>query len=81
MPATAFDSGQAPAPTGADAVERCVALGVLASADPYRRMVQFRNFVMHRYGRVDPLVLVEILNRRLGDFEGFRDEVLRHVQG
>lgn len=74
-------AGQAPAPTGADAVDRCVGLGVLASADPYRRMVQFRNFVVHRYDRVDPPVLVEILNQRLGDFGRFRDEVLRHVQG
>ncbi|MBE0618675.1 MAG: DUF86 domain-containing protein, partial [Proteobacteria bacterium] len=50
-------------------------------ADPYRRMVQFRNFVVHRYDRVDAAILAEIVHRRLGDFERFGREVLAHVQG
>jgi hypothetical protein len=39
-------------------------------------MVQFRNFVVHRYERIDTEILVEIVNNRLDDFEKFRDEVL-----
>lgn len=74
-------AGEVPAAAGADAVERCVKLGVLACAEPYRRMVQFRNFVVHRYDRVDPEILVEIVNRRLEDFDRFRGEVLSYVRG
>ncbi|MGD0652432.1 MAG: DUF86 domain-containing protein [Verrucomicrobiia bacterium] len=73
-------AGQSPAATGADAVSRCVQLGVLSSVEPYRKMVQFRNFIVHHYEDVDLEILVDIVNYRLGDFERFREEVLRHVQ-
>lgn len=68
---------QAPAATSAQAIERCVQLGVLAGNAAYEKMVQFRNFVVHRYERIDVEILVEIVNNRLCDFEQFRDEVLR----
>ena len=74
-------AGQAPAATGAEAVERCIALEVLAPKDAYRRMVQFRNFVVHRYEQVEVAVLVDIVNDRLDDFGGFRSEVLRYAEG
>ena len=71
--------GQAPVSTGADSVRRCVEMGVLSSAEPYRRMVQFRNFIVHRYDQVDISVLVDVLCHRLPDFDRFRDEVLAYV--
>lgn len=74
-------SGHVPAATSADAIRRCIELGFLSSFEPYRRMVQFRNFIVHRCDRVDLAVLVDVVNDRLEDFERFRDEVLRHVQG
>ena len=70
--------GQTPATTGAEAIERCIKLGIIAEFEPYRKMVQFRNFVVHRYERVEVAFLVDIVNGRLGDFERFRDEVLSH---
>jgi uncharacterized protein YutE (UPF0331/DUF86 family) len=73
-------AGQSPAATGADAVSRCVQLGVLSSVEPYRKMVQFRNFIVHHYEEVDLEILVDIVNHRLADFEKFRTEVLRYVQ-
>ncbi len=69
--------GQAPAATSAQAIERCVQRGILSAHPAYEKMVQFRNFVVHRYDRIDVAILVEIVNNRLGDFERFRDEVLR----
>jgi uncharacterized protein YutE (UPF0331/DUF86 family) len=69
--------GQPPAGTSAQAIERCVQLGVLSPQPAYEKMVQFRNFVVHRYERIDVAILVEIVNNRLGDFDRFRDEVLR----
>jgi uncharacterized protein YutE (UPF0331/DUF86 family) len=72
-------SGGAPVGTGADAVHACVELGVLSAVEPYRRMVQFRNFIVHRYDHVDIGVLADVLNHRMPDFERFRDEVLAYV--
>jgi len=70
---------QSPATTGAHAVQRCVQLGVFSSAEPYGKMVQFRNFIVHRYERIDALILVDIVNNRLNDFEQFRSEVMQYV--
>jgi uncharacterized protein YutE (UPF0331/DUF86 family) len=72
-------ANQAPAATGVDAIERCIQLGVLADDDVYRQMVRFRNFVVHRYERVDVDILTDMVNHHLPDFEQFRNEVLAYV--
>jgi uncharacterized protein YutE (UPF0331/DUF86 family) len=73
-------AGQTPAATGVDAVERCIQLGALSDDEAYRRMIQFRNFIVHRYERVDVAVLVDVVNHRLTDFDQFKAEVLAYVQ-
>jgi len=72
--------GQSPATTGRDAVDRVIALGILGQLDAYSKMVQFRNFVVHRYEQVDNVILVDMVNRRLVDFESFRNEILAYVK-
>ena len=72
--------GQTPAATGTDAIDRCIALGVLSDDKIYRQMVRFRNFIVHRYEHIAADVLVDMVNQRLPDFEQFRDEVLAYVQ-
>jgi len=57
-----------------------VQLGALARYEAYHRMVQLRNFIVHHYERVDTAILIDIVNRRLGDIERFRDEILAYVQ-
>ena len=71
--------GLTPATTGQEAVSRCVEIGALPSNDPYRRMVQFRNFIVHRYEQVDTAILVDILTRRMDAFEQFVQEVRTYV--
>ncbi len=61
--------------TGAESVGLCVELGALSPVEPYRRMVQFRNYIVHHDEMVDPAVLAEIVNRRLDDFENFCREI------
>ncbi|MFW6183818.1 MAG: type VII toxin-antitoxin system HepT family RNase toxin [Chloroflexota bacterium] len=73
-------SGQTPATTSGDAVARCVQLGALSDYDAYRKMVQFRNFIVHRYERVDVAVLADLVNRQLDDFDQFRQEILDYVE-
>ena len=71
--------GQTPAATGQESVARCVEMGILSSQAPYRRMVQFRNFIVHRYEQVDASILVDIVNCRLDAFEQFVREVREYV--
>lgn len=73
-------SEQTPATTGAEAVSRCIQLGALSDFSAYRQMVQFRNIIVHRYDRVDTVILAEMVNGHLGDFERFRTEVMAYVQ-
>ncbi len=72
--------GQTPATTGRDAVERAIKSGFLSQNDAYYKMVQFRNFLVHRYERVDNAILVGMVNQRLTDFEQFRDDVIAYVR-
>lgn len=74
------EDGQTPAGSGREAIERCVQMGVLSSIEPYQRMIQFRNFVVHLYERVETMFFVDIVNKRLADFESFRDEVLAYAE-
>ena len=74
------EDGQTPAGSGREAIERCVQMGVLSSIEPYQRMIQFRNFVVHLYERVETMFLVDIVNKRLADFKSFRDEVLAYAE-
>ena len=73
-------AGHSPPTTGAEAVKRCVDLGALSSEDPFRQMVQFRNFIVHRYEQVDVEILAGMVNRRLNDFKQFRTEILSYAQ-
>jgi uncharacterized protein YutE (UPF0331/DUF86 family) len=73
-------TGQSPATSAADAIERCIQMGALMPDENYTRMVRLRNFLVHRYEHVDPDILANMVNRHLGDFEKFRDEVLAYVQ-
>lgn len=72
--------GQTPATTGRDAMDRVIAMGILGQLDAYSKMVQFRNFVVHRYEQVDNAILVDMVNRRLVDFESFRNEILAYLK-
>jgi uncharacterized protein YutE (UPF0331/DUF86 family) len=73
-------TGQSPATSAADAIERCIQMGALMPDENYTRMVRLRNFLVNRYDHVDPDILANMVNRHLGDFEKFRDEVLAYVQ-
>ena len=66
---------QPPASTAGKALDALQSLGAIQDASSYKRMVQFRNLVVHRYETVDNAVLVEILERYLDDFARFLQEI------
>ena len=41
-----------------------------------KKMAQFRNIVVHDYARIDPVIVVAILQRNIDDFKSFAAEVL-----
>ncbi|MFM8986263.1 MAG: type VII toxin-antitoxin system HepT family RNase toxin [Planctomycetia bacterium] len=45
-------------------------------ADRMRRMVGFRNVVVHEYRRIDPAVVRTVVGHRLGDFEALCRELV-----
>ncbi len=71
---------QSPATTGRDAIERTIQCGFIRHDDAYYKMVQFRNFVVHRYERVDDEILAVMVNQRLTDFEQFKTDVMDYVR-
>ena len=73
-------ANEVPATTGSVAVKKCVELGVLSGADPFRKMIQFRNFIVHRYEQVDVGILAGMVNENLEDFKQFKAEVLNYVR-
>ncbi|HIP38849.1 MAG TPA: DUF86 domain-containing protein [Desulfocapsa sulfexigens] len=43
-------------------------------------MIQFRNFIVHRYEKVDVEILAGMVNKYLKDFKQFKNEVLSYVR-
>lgn len=72
--------GESPATTGTAAVKRCVALGILSAPDPFQKMIQFRNFIVHRYEQIDVEILASMCNKHLMDYKQFKTEVLKYVR-
>jgi uncharacterized protein YutE (UPF0331/DUF86 family) len=68
-------SGHQPAPTSAEVIEQCVKLGLIKPNPNYRLMVQFRNFIVHRYESVKSEILCDIINNKLDDFSALKDDI------
>ena len=64
-----------PATTSYNALKKIEDLGVIKSAEKYKKMVQFRNFIVHRYESIDDEELVYICNNQLKDFKSFIEEL------
>ncbi len=66
---------QEPGETSAENLRKAAALGIISSADAYAPMVRFRNFIVHRYERINPEIVYDIAVNRLGDLARFIREV------
>jgi uncharacterized protein YutE (UPF0331/DUF86 family) len=45
------------------------------------QMARFRNLVVHPYQKLDPVIVVTILNRHLSDFGRFRHAIVAWLKG
>jgi len=50
-------------------------LGILSSRPEYEDIVKFRNFIVHRYERIDLEILYNILKNKLPLFRHFIEEI------
>lgn len=50
-------------------------LGVIENAQPYQDLIRFRNFIVHRYERIDLEIVFALLRNSLSLFEKYIDEI------
>ena len=72
-------SGGEPAGSYRDVPRRLLEAGVLddAQADVWRRVIGFRNVVVHEYLEVDRALVYDVLQQRLGDLRELMRALLR----
>lgn len=68
-------NNQPPAGTSAENLSALEKLGVINSAEIYTPMIRFRNFIVHRYEKIDSEIVFDILKNKLHLFEQFIDEI------
>lgn len=70
--------GLSPATCSFNSLKRLEDLDILKDAEKYKGMIQFRNFIVHRYESIDAQELVNVCNNHLQDFREFIVEIKRH---
>ena len=65
-----------PAPTSFRSLEILQDKGFITDALSYRKMIQFRNFIVHRYESIDDEILLDIGQNHLNDFDRFVEEII-----
>lgn len=69
-------NGWGPTTSSADAIRLLSLKKILSSDQPYLKMIQFRNFIVHGYDKVDLTVVYAIVTRNLPDVRRFKDEII-----
>ena len=65
-----------------DLFEKLEAAGVISpqTRETLREMKGFRNILVHEYARIDDRMVYEVARSRPGDFETFKEEILRYLK-
>lgn len=48
--------------------------------DALVKIAKFRNIVVHHYDKIDPAIVITILNKNLNDFNNFKDAIVRFLK-
>lgn len=67
--------GQPPQTTAAGNIRQLQALGIIRVISEYEDMVKFRNYIVHRYDRIDSEVIYSIVKNKLFLFEDFIEDI------
>ena len=69
-----------PITSSGDSIKLLAMKKVISNEEPYSKTVQFRNFILHDYDKVDQTIVYSILTNNLDDIRKFRDEVLSYEE-
>ena len=65
-----------PAPdTSANVIKRIIEMGIITNSPEYPEMIRFRNFIVHRYERIDLEIIYTIVSKKLSVFRNFIHEI------
>ena len=64
-----------PASTALSAIIRLQELGMISNDKDYMEMIRFRNFIVHRYEKIDIEIVYSILKNKLPQFRKFIHEI------
>lgn len=65
-----------------DLFEKLEQAGIITSPrkQSLKKMKGFRNILVHEYGEVDDMIVYEVLQNNLNDFEAFKQEILQAIK-
>jgi uncharacterized protein YutE (UPF0331/DUF86 family) len=43
------------------------------------KMTKFRNVIVHQYEKIDSAIVVSILHKNLGDFEKYKEAIVKYL--
>jgi len=65
-----------PAPdTSANVIKRIIEMEIITNSPEYTEMIRFRNFIVHRYERIDLEIIYTIVSKKLPVFRNFIHEI------
>jgi uncharacterized protein YutE (UPF0331/DUF86 family) len=64
-----------PQNTAADNIEQLIKLNIIRPLTEYKDMVKFRNFIVHRYEKVELEIVFSIVTGKLTLFESFINDI------
>lgn len=67
-----------PQKTASDSIRKLQELQILSSNEAYIEIIKFRNFMVHRYEKIDLEIIYGIIRKKLGLFEAFIQEIRAH---
>lgn len=64
-----------------DLFEKLEQAGIISSSrkESLKKMKAFRNILVHDYGHIDDMIVYEVLQNNLNDFEIFKREILQTI--
>jgi uncharacterized protein YutE (UPF0331/DUF86 family) len=68
--------GEIPPQVSSDAIEKLKQYGYIQDVTVYKKMVRFRNLLVHNYDSLDMGILYDILTRKLEDFIEYKNAIL-----
>jgi len=61
--------------TSANVVKKVIEIGIITDTAEYIDMIRFRNFIVHRYEKIDMEIIYAIVSKKLPVFRNFIHEI------